>query len=109
MDIGAVGAAGAGRFQPIRPTGAGVPGAAGEAETNEAPGFSEMLEAGVKAVADSERTADDLSQRFAVGDPNVQIQDVTVATTEAGLNVQLMVGVRDRALEAYQQIINLQV
>ena len=44
MDIGAVGAAGAGRFQPIRPTGAGVPGAAGEAETNEAPGFSEMLE-----------------------------------------------------------------
>ena len=109
MDIGAVGAAGAGQYQPLRPSGAGVPGAAEETETNEAPGFSEMLQAGVEAVADSERKADDLSQRFAVGDPNVQIQDVTVATTEAGLNVQLMVGVRDRALEAYQQIINLQV
>ena len=109
MDIGAVGATGAGRYQPIRPTGAEAAGASPEAETEEAPGFGEMLEAGVKAVADAERRADDLSQRFAVGDPNVQIQDVTVATTEAGLNVQLMVGVRDRALEAYQQIINLQV
>lgn len=109
MDIGAVGAAGAVPYQPIRPSGTEAAGASAETGTDEAPGFGEMLEAGVKAVADAERRADDLSQRFAVGDPNVQIQDVTVATTEAGLNVQLMVGVRDRALEAYQQIINLQV
>ena len=109
MDIGAVGAAGAGQYQPIRPSEAGASGVSEDAEAKEAPGFGEMLNAGIEAVADSERRADDLSQRFAVGDPNVQIQDVTVATTEAGLNVQLMVAVRDRALEAYQQIINLQV
>ncbi|MEM9711740.1 MAG: flagellar hook-basal body complex protein FliE [Actinomycetota bacterium] len=108
MDIGAVGAAGAQRFQPVRPTQPEAPNAGGSG-VDEAPGFAEMLEDGITAVADAERQADDLAQRFAVGDPSVQIQDVTVATTEAGLSVQLMVAVRDRALEAYQQVINLQV
>lgn len=79
------------------------------ATESDAPSFGEMLESGVGAVSRSESTADDLAQRFAVGDPDVEVHDVTVAASEASLNVQLLVAVRDRAVEAYQTIINLQV
>lgn len=119
--VGGVGGAGIGGVRPPRPArpdsigagtdavgaagvgGAGASGAAAGAD------FGQMLEDGIEAVGDAERSADDLAERFAVGDPGVQIQDVTVAAAEAGLSVQLMVAVRDRALEAYQQVVNLQV
>ena len=39
--------------------------------------------------------------------PGVRDQ-VTIATTEAALSVQLMVAVRDQAVEAYTQIMNMQ-
>ncbi|MEM9035310.1 MAG: flagellar hook-basal body complex protein FliE [Actinomycetota bacterium] len=119
MDVGGISGAGIGGVRPPRPpraegVGDGIAGAAGAngaaaGSGQAAAGFGEMLNDGIEAVASSERNADALAQRFAVGDPNVDIQDVTVATTEAGLSVQLMVAVRDRALDAYQQIINLQV
>jgi len=71
--------------------------------------FGEMLASGLESVSAAENRADDLAQRLAIGDPGVELHDVTIAAAEAGLSVQLMVAVRDRALEAYQQIINLQV
>lgn len=114
MDIAGISGGGIVPPRPVRQVGvgddvAGAGGVAGSAEQTGSPGFGEMLSDGIESVANAEREADSLSQRFAVGDPDVNIQDVTVATTEAGLSVQLMVAVRDRALEAYQQIINLQV
>jgi flagellar hook-basal body complex protein FliE len=72
-------------------------------------GFGDMLASGLESVSASENQADDLAQRLAIGDPTVELHDVTIAAAEAGLSVQLMVAVRDRALEAYQQIMNLQI
>lgn len=91
--------------------GAGAGAANGAANQNnaEVTRFADMVEGGLSAVSRAENSADDLAQRFAVGDPDVQVHDVTVAATEASLNVQMLVAVRDRAVEAYQQIINLQV
>ncbi len=75
----------------------------------DATSFGEMMQHGIGSVADAERRADSTAQRFAVGDPGIDVHDVTVAAAEASVSVQLMVSLRDRAMDAYQQIMNLQV
>lgn len=71
--------------------------------------FAEMVSGGIDSVSTAEANADSLAERLAVGDPTVQLHDVTIAAAEASLSLQLMVAVRDRALEAYHEIMNLQL
>ena len=72
------------------------------------PGFGEMLGDAVQNVSNAEHRADDLLQKLARGE-DVELHQVTIATTEAALSVQLMVAVRDQAVEAYTQIMNMQL
>ena len=53
--------------------------------------------------ADENRTSAELARG-----EDVELHQVTIATTEAALSVQLMVAVRDQALDAYSQIMNMQ-
>lgn len=71
------------------------------------PGFGEMLTDAVQSVSNAENHADDMVQKLARGE-DVELHQVTIATTEAALSVQLMVAVRDQALDAYSQIMNMQ-
>ncbi|MFV1989183.1 MAG: flagellar hook-basal body complex protein FliE [Acidimicrobiales bacterium] len=71
--------------------------------------FGEAISRNIGAVSAAENKADGLVQALATGDPTVQLHDVTVAAAEANLSLQLMVAVRDKAVEAYREIINLQV
>lgn len=60
------------------------------------------------AVANAEREAGDLATRAATG----HLQDVhefTAAAAKASLAVELTVAVRDRAVEAYQEIMRMQI
>jgi flagellar hook-basal body complex protein FliE len=63
---------------------------------------------GLESVAGLERTADQTVSSFASGG-SVQIQDVMTATAKANLGMQVMVELRNKALDAYQQIMNIQV
>lgn len=71
-------------------------------------GFGEMLSGALQSVSDTERAADDLVSALAAGE-DVQLSDVAIATTEASLAVELLVTVRDQAVQAYQSIANLQL
>ncbi len=71
-------------------------------------GFGEMLSGALQSVSDTERAADDLVTALAAGE-DVQLSDVAIASTEAALAVELLVTVRDQAVQAYQQIANLQL
>lgn len=90
---------GAAPIAPIAPS-------AGAAATNgtTATGFASTLD----AVQQLEAHADTLATQVATG----QIQDISqfmVATTKANLAVELTVAVRNRAIEAYQEIMRMQV
>ena len=87
---------------PSQSTGSGA--AAGGAGS-----FADMISGGIESVSAAEVNADQLAERLATGDPTVQLHDVTIAAAEATLSLQLMVAVRDRALDAYTQIMNLQL
>ena len=96
---------------PMPPTGGvqgatdaqGIAGAGGAA-----PGFSNALARGLQQVSDLEHTADALVEDVATGGPT-KIHEVMAATSQASLATDLLVQVRDRALESYHEVMRLQL
>jgi flagellar hook-basal body complex protein FliE len=96
---------------PLPPIGAvgGITGPQGAgAARPAAPGFGEALSKGLESVSGMEHQADALTQSTATGGPT-QIHELMVSTTKAQIGVEMLVQVRNRAVEAYQEIMRLQV
>ncbi|MFA9430934.1 flagellar hook-basal body complex protein FliE [Egicoccus sp. AB-alg2] len=90
-------------IQPLPPTPA-----AGATGATAAPGFAEALGNGLQQVSAMEHRADALVEDVASGG-STRIHEVMAATSQAGLAVDMLVQVRDRALEAYHEVMRLQV
>ena len=90
---------------PFRPTGPSSPSGAGASQNSS---FSDMITKGLQSVSSTERNADSLVQGLAAGKP-VQAADVMIATSKASLSVQMLVAVRDQAVSAYKDIMNMPV
>ena len=100
--IGAVGAAVTGApLQGVTP-GAGASRTAAPTDT----GFGDLVQAGLQNVSKLEHTADAAVQDLATGGPT-RIEDVMIATSQAQMGIELLARVRDRALEAYQEVMRL--
>jgi flagellar hook-basal body complex protein FliE len=97
---------------PIPPIAGGLPIAPitppGAAPASSAPGFGDALGRGLQQVSSAEHRADALVQDVATGG-TTSVHDLMIATTEAGLATDVLVQVRDRALEAYHEVMRLQV
>lgn len=106
---------------PIPPTGGvsgiagitGIEGLSGATGTGAAAGtsgapFANAMTAGLDSVSSLERTADAAVASFAAGG-SIQITDVMAATSKANLGVTIVNEIRNRGLEAYQSILNVQV
>ncbi len=95
---------------PIPPIGAdpNLAGAINPAEAAPAPGFGDALANGLTQISDLEHGADALIQDVATGGPT-KVHEAMVAQTESALAIDLLVQVRDRGLEAYQEIMRLQL
>lgn len=70
--------------------------------------FAQALGNTLQNVSNLEHTVDAMVQDVAVGG-ETKIHDVMIATAEAALAVDLLVHVRDRALEAYHEVMRLQL
>ena len=70
--------------------------------------FASMLADQLDAVSAAQNKADNLAVQAATGDLQ-SIQDYTIASTEAQLLTQLTVTVRNRAVEAFNDIMRMQV
>lgn len=70
--------------------------------------FGEWLGNALDSVSGSQSKADGLAVQAATGDLTA-IHDFTVASTEAQLLTQLTVEVRNRAVEAFNDIMRMQV
>jgi flagellar hook-basal body complex protein FliE len=102
VTVGPIPPAGTGAVPPPAPRGA--EGTLPEGKED----FGRLVLQGLEAVSGAEREADALIQAMASGQP-VQPHEVLIATSKAGLSVQMVVAIRDKALEAYQQVMNLQI
>lgn len=71
--------------------------------------FAALLKASLEQVSQSQAEASRLAQAFEQGAPNVSLEDVMISLQKADVSFQTMVQVRNKLVEAYQQIMNLQV
>jgi flagellar hook-basal body complex protein FliE len=69
--------------------------------------FGDTLTKALNEVSDAGQTAADLTRRFAAGE-NVEMHQVMAAGEEAGLALDLLVSLRDKVVEAYRTVINMQ-
>lgn len=70
--------------------------------------FSEVLGNALKKLNDTQVKADNLSLELLTGEVQ-DIHQVTIAMQEAKLSMQLAVEVRNKVIEAYQEISRMQV
>jgi flagellar hook-basal body complex protein FliE len=77
-------------------------------EANTMGSFSDVLKNVVTQTIDAQKTAEQMSFAAANGD-SVALQDVVQAVSKAELTLQTLVTVRDKAVEAYQQIMQMPV
>ena len=79
-------------------------GAGGAAQ----PGFGEMMKDAVTEVNDIQSHADDLSQKLATGDVQ-DVHQVMLALDQASTAFGMTVQVRNKAIDAYTEIMRMQV
>lgn len=83
------------------PTAAPAAGASGT-------GFGDAITSLLNEASQAEHHADALATDIAVGG-DTSVHELMVATTKASLSVDLLVQVRNRALESYQEIMRMQI
>ncbi len=74
-----------------------------------AEGFGGALQKALDNVSAQQARADQLQQRFQLGDRKVGIEETMLATQSANLSFQAVVQVRNRLVAAYQDVMNMQV
>ncbi len=70
--------------------------------------FADKIGNALQSVSDGERTADLMAQDVAAGG-DTPVHELMIATTKATLGVETLVQVRNKAVEAYQEIMRMQV
>ncbi len=94
--------------QPIGPNVSGLAtGLPKPVQKPDTAGFTDAINRGLQQVSKNEREADEVIGKVALG--QAEIGDLMVATAKAQLSVDVLAQVRDRAIEAYQEIARMQV
>jgi flagellar hook-basal body complex protein FliE len=86
-----------------RDTGAKQVPVVGEGQNS----FGSTLTRALNEVSDARDRSGDLTQRFANGE-NVELHQVMAASEEAGLALDLLIELRNKAVEAYRSVISMQ-
>ena len=71
--------------------------------------FSDILKQSVNKVNEAQTDTKNLQNAFQAGDPNVQVSEVMVAMQKSSVSFQAMLQVRNKLVNAYQDIMNMQV
>ncbi len=88
---------------------AGIKPQGAAAATPVADNFSSMLSQSIGKVNEMQNQAGDLTRAFEMGSAEVSLPDVMIAKAKAGLAFEGMVQVRNKVVEAYQEIMRMQV
>ncbi len=82
---------------------------AGVGETSAANGFSQLLSDAVGQVNDAQKHASALAEGFEKGRDDVDLTAVMVSLQKADISFRAMTEVRNKLLNAYQEIMNMPV
>lgn len=71
--------------------------------------FSNLLKQSIDQVNDTQKSAAKLSNAFSAGDPNIDVTEVMIALQKSGVAFQAMTEVRNKLVQAYQDIMSMPV
>jgi len=73
------------------------------------PDFAQVLKGSIDKVNQTQQNADQMAEKLAAGDTSQNLHEVMVALQTASVSFQEMVQVRNKLVNAYQDIMNIQV
>jgi len=71
--------------------------------------FSTLMNESIQQVSEAQMQAGELAKSFELGDKSVGLPEVMVALQKANISFQAMTQVRNKLLNAYQEVMNMQV
>ncbi|MBD8524742.1 flagellar hook-basal body complex protein FliE [Pseudomarimonas arenosa] len=71
------------------------------------PGFAETLQSSIRKVNESQMESKRVAEAFEMGDPSVDLVKVMMATQQSQIAFRATVEVRNRLVQAYQEIMNM--
>jgi flagellar hook-basal body complex protein FliE len=71
--------------------------------------FSDALKNSLQQVSNSQKAAEEMGQKFAMGDDSVSLSDTMIAMQKSSIAFQATVQVRNKLVSAYHEIMNMQV
>ena len=80
-----------------------------EASTVESAGFQQLLSSAVDQVNAVQKQSSNLAEAFQLGDPNVTLSQVVVASEKASVAFEAMSEVRNRLVTAYEDIMKMPI
>lgn len=86
--------------------GSGLPGI-GQARKSGGASFAETLKTFAQHVDDQLKDADRITQEFAVGKRH-DLHEIMIASEKANISFRLLLQIRNKLLEAYQQVSRMQ-
>ena len=90
----------------VRP---GLAAHAGAAQAGAAKGFGGELKAALQSVSQAQNFATTLQQQVQMENPKVSLEDTMIAIQKAQIGFQATLHVRNRMVQAYTDIMNMQV
>jgi len=84
-------------------------GQVGATQASDKAGFADMLRQAVDSVNETQLKSAELQTAFETGDPNVDITQVMVQMQKASVSFEAMNQVRNRLVNAYQDIMNMPI
>jgi flagellar hook-basal body complex protein FliE len=73
------------------------------------PDFSNMFKNAVNQVNETQQHAGELTKQFELGNPDIDVADVMINLQKASVSFQAMTQVRNKLVNAYQEIMNMSV
>jgi len=71
--------------------------------------FHSILKSSLDGVAQAQSRSDEMQKAFVLGDDRVSLSDTMIAMQKASINFQTTVQVRNKVVQAYNEIMNMQV
>jgi flagellar hook-basal body complex protein FliE len=71
--------------------------------------FVASLDAALKSVSRTQNDAAELQRQFQLENPNVSLEETMIAMNKSQLTFQAAVQVRNRLVQAYEQVMNMPV
>jgi len=71
--------------------------------------FADVLKSSLDGVARAQAKSEEMQKAFVLGDNNTSLSDTMIAMQKASINFQTAVQVRNKVVQAYNDIMNMQV